>query len=305
MLERNNHPCLAIWDAQNETQKARETEELIRRMRGFDLQNRPWDGGGGRPQSPTDTSEQHPYYQLGNPGWTTQAFNAQRLQDPDRPPANPVDLNEYSWTWLSRDGAAQTGPAASDDEFYARQDPRGTAESRRRLRAEVLSQETEWHRANRHAMVMYFVGLNFSRSLPENETRSDTSDDLLPGIYPQPQFSRIFQERMQDAFAPVGLMIHYFNKTEAAGAKRSLSVYVMNDEPAPWSGEVALRVEQDGKLISQVCKTFRAVATGGRARQDYAVQFPRTPGRYRLVAQYVENGRTVQSIRAVTLIAAK
>ncbi|MEI8373209.1 MAG: glycoside hydrolase family 2 TIM barrel-domain containing protein [Planctomycetota bacterium] len=303
MLERNNHPCLAIWDAQNETAKARETEKLIRRMRSFDLQNRPWDGGSGKPQSPTDTLEQHPYYQLGKPLWTTEAFNGQVLADQDKPPPNPVDLNEYSWTWLNRDGSVQTGPAACDDEFYAKQDPRGTVDSRRRLRAEVLSQETEWHRTNRHAMVMYFVGLNFSRSLPENESRSDTSDDLLPGIYPEPEFNREFQQRMQDAFAPVGLMIHYFNKQETAGAKKSLSVYVMNDKPMPWSGEVVLRVEQDGKLIVDVSKTFLAVATGYRARQDYVLQFPAMPGHYQLVAQYVENGKTVKSIREVVLVA--
>jgi len=303
MLERNNHPCLAIWDAQNETAKARETEKLIRRMRGFDLQNRPWDGGSGKPQSPTDTIEQHPYYQLGKPLWTTEAFNGQTLADRDKPPPNPVDLNEYSWTWLNRDGSVQTGPAACDEEFYAKQDPRGTVESRRRLRAEVLSQETEWHRANRHAMVMYFVGLNFSRSLPENESRSDTSDDLLPGIYPEPRFNREFQQRMQDAFAPVGLMIHYFNKKEMAGAKKSLSVYAMNDKPMPWSGEVVLRVEQDGKPLAEVSKTFRAVATGYRARQDYDLQFPATPGHYQIVAQYVENGKTVKSIREVVLVA--
>ena len=49
MQERWNHPCVVIWDAQNETVTA-ETGKAIQAVRGLDLSNRPWDNGYGQPQ---------------------------------------------------------------------------------------------------------------------------------------------------------------------------------------------------------------------------------------------------------------
>ncbi len=44
MQERWNHPCVVIWDAQNETATT-ETGPAIRQVRALDLSNRPWDNG--------------------------------------------------------------------------------------------------------------------------------------------------------------------------------------------------------------------------------------------------------------------
>ena len=66
MQERWNHPCVVLWDAQNETITA-ETGKAIRAVRGLDLSNRPWDNGNSPAQAPTDTYESHPY--LGAPGF--------------------------------------------------------------------------------------------------------------------------------------------------------------------------------------------------------------------------------------------
>ena len=51
MQERWNHPCVAIWDAQNETITA-ETGKAIRAVRGLDLSHRPWDNGWSPAQRP-------------------------------------------------------------------------------------------------------------------------------------------------------------------------------------------------------------------------------------------------------------
>jgi len=301
IFERNHHPSLFIWDTCNEA-RIPATTTLIQRLRNLDLQNRPWDNGDSRPLEPTDTREKHPYFQYKKPDWTSEAFNTMTLEDQGRSPTNPVNLNEYSWTWLNRDGSPQYGPVAEDYRYYALRAASSSVSDRRRERAMVVAQETEWFRANRHAMVMYFVGLNFSRYSPENLYRSDTSDDLLPGIAPEPRFNPEFQERMQDAFAPVGLMIHYFNRRDTAGAEKTIPVYVMNDLEKTWSGNVTLRIEQNGREVSSMAKSFTNVATGYRACENYGIKFPETPGKYQIVAFYTANGIKVRSIRDVELL---
>jgi beta-galactosidase/beta-glucuronidase len=59
MRERWNHPCVIIWDAQNESVTT-ETGKAIKALRHLDLSNRPWDNGYGQPQSPSDSYEAHP-----------------------------------------------------------------------------------------------------------------------------------------------------------------------------------------------------------------------------------------------------
>ena len=66
MRERWNHPCVVIWDAQNESHTA-ETGKALQAVRQLDLSNRPWENGWAEPQSPTDCVESHPY--LFSRGW--------------------------------------------------------------------------------------------------------------------------------------------------------------------------------------------------------------------------------------------
>lgn len=300
IFERNNHPCLIIWDICNETKTPHATA-VIGRCRTIDLQNRPWDNGYGDPQAPTDIRELHPYYQMGVPDWTPELLSTNKIADQNVPPPNPVCLNEYSWTWLNRDGSPQYGPAAYNDEFYEKFAPGATVAERQYKRAMVLAQETEWHRANRHAMVQYFVGLSFCRNTPENIYRSDTCDDLVPGIAPQPRFNQPFQEWMQDAFAPVGLMIDYFKQKDKAGSERVISVYVMNDEAGPWTGTVSLGVWQETKMLNESSQVFSNVATGYRDSREFKVKLPEKAGKYKLVARYAERGRSARSVRDVEL----
>src|SRR5208283_2789609 len=61
-----NHPCVAIWDGDNET-SSDETGPAIREVRALDLSNRPWDNAYTAPQEPGDMFESHPYhFQNGN-----------------------------------------------------------------------------------------------------------------------------------------------------------------------------------------------------------------------------------------------
>ena len=73
MRERWNHPCVVIWDAQNETANDRVIAAAIRQVRGLDLSQRPWDNGWGTPQQPGDISEGHPY-RSSNPTFRLRSF---------------------------------------------------------------------------------------------------------------------------------------------------------------------------------------------------------------------------------------
>jgi beta-galactosidase/beta-glucuronidase len=53
MRERWNHPCVVIWDAENET-ATKESGKAVVAVRHLDLSNRPWDNGWGVPQSDGD-----------------------------------------------------------------------------------------------------------------------------------------------------------------------------------------------------------------------------------------------------------
>ena len=60
MRERWNHPCVVIWDAQNESVTG-ETGKAIQAVRHLDLSGRPWENGWAEPQSLGDCVESHPY----------------------------------------------------------------------------------------------------------------------------------------------------------------------------------------------------------------------------------------------------
>ena len=63
MRERWNHPCVVLWDAQNETTTL-ETGKVIRAVRKLDLSGRPWDNGEGPAQAPAIVSRPIPMCSL-------------------------------------------------------------------------------------------------------------------------------------------------------------------------------------------------------------------------------------------------
>jgi predicted RNA-binding protein YlxR (DUF448 family) len=61
LRERWNHPCVAIWDADNETSSP-QLGLALRQVRALDLSGRPWDNSYNPPQEPGDVFESHPYH---------------------------------------------------------------------------------------------------------------------------------------------------------------------------------------------------------------------------------------------------
>jgi hypothetical protein len=85
---------------------------------------------------------------------------------------------------------------------------------------------------------------------------------------------------------------------QTKGETVTIPVSVMNDLPAPWTGEVTLKLMQGPKVVHRETGRLAEVATGYRASQDYAVTFPDSKGvDYTLIAEHTHGGTTLQSVR--------
>ena len=249
MQERWNHPCVVIWDAQNES-VTEETGKAIATVRHLDLSNRPWDNGWAAPQSQEDCIETHPYFfsKLWDEYWADdRQFALSNLANISRRPSVrkeqendrlPIILNEYGWLWLNRDGTTTCLTGSVYEKLLG---PDSTIASRRLLYARYLAALTEFWRSGREcAGVLHFCGLGYSRAgdkpRPEGGATSDHFIDLE-----KLTFEPNFEKYVRDAFSPVGLMIDFWAEELAAGSQRKFDIVLINDLPRPYKGFVSLR----------------------------------------------------------------
>ncbi len=289
MRERWNHPCVVIWDAQNETTDDHVIGPALMAVRGLDLSNRPWDNGWGTPQRPGDISEAHPYRS------SRKDFSFASLGQEDGVPNNgprsgagpPYLINEYGWLWINRDGTLPT----LTQEVYARLlGENATAAERFEYYARALAAKTEFWRAKRRcAGVLHFCGLGYSRH--DGQT-SDHFIDVRELTY-EPNFRRY----VSDAFAPTGIMLDFWADDLPAGERREVSAVAINDLYAPWKGEVRLRLLRGGETLFEQAQPCEVGPLGDRGIA-FEIEAPRPPGRYRLEAALVREGvPDVRSLR--------
>ncbi len=292
LREKWNHPCVAIWDADNETTSP-ETGPAIQQVRGWDLSNRPWDNSYMPPQEPGDCLEVHPYH-FNKPGYKLADL---ATANPDPRPAgkdhHAAIINEYGWLWLNRDGT----PTTLTQALYTRLlGPNSTTAQRRHLYATYTAAETEFWRAHRKAAaVMHFTSLGYSRS------DGQTSDHWLPGVEKlvwEPEFYRY----VRDAFAPVGLMTGFFQPQAEAGSAVKIPITVINDLDKRWTGPVRLRLIRGGKTVQDVSK-HASCEPLGTTKVDFQLTFPLTPGPCMIEARLqMPAGQSVSSVRDVKVI---
>jgi sugar phosphate isomerase/epimerase len=299
MRERWNHPCVVIWDAQNESNTA-ETGKSIQAVRHLDLSGRPWENGWAEPQCVADCVESHPYQFIRI--WQGGTFHMREMAHLSGVPnlsaaqkklAVPVIINEYGWLWLTRDGQ----PTCLTDKVYEKLlGPNSTVDQRRQVFAKYLAAKTEFWRCHREcAGVLHFCGLGYSRPgdkpRPEGGATSDHFTDLE-----QLAFEPHFQNYVGDAFNPVGLMLNFWEEEMPAGWERKCQVFVINDRYLDWQGQVSLKLVRDGRaqvLQSQAC----TVPALGREILDFKIKFPAETGAYTLVAELNDAARSVRSQR--------
>lgn len=298
--ERWNHPCVVIWDAQNESNTP-ETGKALQQVRHLDLSNRPWENGWAEPQAATDCVESHPYLFIRQ--WSGRepfrmselatTSGVPRLNQAQQKIPVPIIINEYAWLWLTRDG----NPTCLTDKIYENLlGPNSTVDQRRHLYARYLAALTEFWRAHREcAGVLHFCGLGYSRPgdipRPEGGATSDHWLDLE-----QLEFEPLFEQYVRDAFSPVGLMLDFWAEELPAGSAQETKVYVINDTYQDWQGDVRLLLQQgdDRKLLeSQPAK----VGPLGRSILTFKFTAPAAPGDYTLIAELQTGGEEVRSLR--------
>ena len=311
MRERWNHPCVVIWDAQNES-VTEETGKALQAVRHLDLSNRPWDNGWAEPQSPDDCVEAHPYFfiKLFNPSWGRANFTGigdmaeisgvPHLQEGQRKLDVPIIINEYAWLWLNRDGTTTCLTGNIYDKLLG---PGSTAAERWLLYARYLAALTEFWRAHREcAGVLHFCGLGYSRAgdkpRPEGGATSDHFIDLE-----KLTFEPNFEKYVRDAFSPVGLMIDFWAEQLDAGSQQKFEIVLINDLPAFFKGPVRLAIERDGKTVVEKSKDCQ-IDTFGRMVLAFEMEIPKEEGQYQLVAELtLRDGTKVRSLRDFKVLA--
>ena len=296
MRERWNHPCVVIWDAQNEsvtpqTGKARDA------VRHLDLSDRPWDNGWALPGRPTDPIESHPYlFQRvwnngrslpGKPFLLSELVTVAprpRVRPQQASLPNPIIINEYDWLWLNREG---NPTSLTDRVYYSLLGPDSTVDQRRRLHARYVAALTEFWRCHRQAAgVMHFCSLGYSRdgsrARPEGGATSDDWIDVRALRY-EPHFA----EYVKEAFAPVGLMLDFWADSLAAGERREMPVIVINDLPHTWSGQLRLQLLRGAEVVSEQTQACAIDGYGDR-RLSFSITAPVAAGDYTLEAALIQ-----------------
>ena len=300
MRERWNHPCVMIWDAQNESNTP-ESGKALQQVRSLDLSGRPWENGWAEPQAATDCVESHPYLFIRQ--WSgREPFHMSELaalsgvpglnQAQKKIPV-PIVINEYAWLWLTRDG----NPTCLTDKIYETLlGPDSTVDQRRHLYARYLAALTEFWRAHREcAGVLHFCGLGYSRpgDIPRPEGGA-TSDHWLDVA--NLKFEPLFAQYVRDAFSPVGLMLDFWKEEAPAGSNQELKVYVINDTYEDWQGDVRLVLQHgdESKLLEAGPAQVKALA---REILTFKFSMPATSGDYTLVTELETGGEKVRSLR--------
>jgi hypothetical protein len=299
MKERWNHPCVVIWDAQNETY-TEETGLAIGMVRNMDLSGRPWDNGWSPPQKKSDVIETHPYsfydYQymkdgipLPPEGVLKHHFAEAKLPFNGPEGDNARIINEYGWLWLNRDGS----PTTLTDHIYATLfKDYTTPEARFEIYARYLGMKTEYWRSHRQcAGVLHFCGLGYSRT---EEPRGQTSDHFidLKNLILEPNFVKY----VRPAFSPVGLMIDKWDIAYKTGEEIAVPVIIINDTYEDWNGGLKLSLIKGEQILNQLSNDINTEKLG-QSKTEFKITIPSEKGKYVLVAELEYNNEPVRSIR--------
>lgn len=307
MRERWNHPCVVIWDAQNESVNDT-TGKAIQMVRHQDLSNRPWDNGWAAPMSETDAIESHPYLFVRYMGEGVNPSAAGAYKDllsvrhlPDNDPnqftpkpngeryRNPVIINEYSWLWLNRDGSTTT----LTDRVYKVAFPEAvTNEQRFESSAKAIAILTEYWRASRQsAGVLHFCGLGYSRS---SRPRGQTSDNFidLKNLTYEPQFYKY----VKASFSPVGMMVEWWEKALKGGTEVIVPVHVFNDTGEEWKGKMKLTL-LGGQEVLPPQEAEVSLDKYEKKIITFHLKLPLAKGDYHIQSEMVYKGENVISNR--------
>jgi beta-galactosidase len=314
MRERWNHPCVVIWDAQNET-PLDTTSRAIPKVRDMDLSKRPWENGYAHPASEADVMEAHPYLfwpyyeklndnkklvlreglvkdllkkpQLPNGSYFIRFYKG------EKPLRNPIIINEYDILWLNRDGSPTTFTKVIYEKLYPESD---TPEKRFEQRAKLMGMLTEYWRAHRKvAGVLEFCGLGYSRPNPPYGQTSDFLIDVKNAI-----IEPYYVQYLRPAFNPVGLMLDFWDEKLKTGSEITFPLNLINDTYENWKGSIKLSLLSKELIINEQVINCE-IAPLGREIYSATLKMPANKGKYRLVGEITYKGESVKSIREFSI----
>lgn len=134
---------------------------------------------------------------------------------------------------------------------------------------------------------------------------TEESDHWLPGKVAALEWEPEFYKYVRDSFAPVGLMVDYWNTRTIGGGKDKVPVRLVNDLEQPWSGAVTLRVKLDGKSLAEL-RQDATMEAFGTAQVMFDVNWPDKSGVCVLEAELAgADGVPVRSVREVGILDVK
>ncbi|MGO9241863.1 MAG: glycosyl hydrolase 2 galactose-binding domain-containing protein [Bryobacteraceae bacterium] len=297
MRDHWNHPSVAVWDASNEAHAEFLAEKVLPAVRPLDLSGRPWDNGYTLPSGPDDPVEDHPYLFIGLWKPSFKPFDMTDLEhmtgaktdwNSPHPTTHAVMINEYGWLWLNRDGSPTLLTGKVYDKLLGAQ---ATPAQRFETYAYLLAGLTEFWRAHRQAAgVQYFVYLTCS----------------YPGVRTSDNFADIgrleleshFADYVRESFKPLGVYINFWQPRLHPGETRDYALMLINDEPTPADGQLALAFERDGVSTIKAELHF-ALPSYGQQTYSIPLQAPQAPGKYLLKAVATHAGEPTVSRRKV------
>jgi len=307
MQERWNHPCVVIWDAQNES-ITEETGKALQAVRHLDHSDRPWENGWAEPQSPNDCVESHPY--LFSKAWrgrTSFRLNEMpnvsgvpRLRSAQKKLNVPIIINEYGWLWLNRDGSPT---CLTRNVYRSLLGPGASIPQMRYVYARNLAALTEFWRCHRKcAGVLHFCGLAYSRPGGLDRPIAGATSDHFMDLETL-NFEPNFEQYVRDAFSPVGLMIDMWADKLSPSQEIDVPVVVINDHSTDWKGTLSLRVERADAVVSEQSKPCK-VTRLGREVLSFKQCIPSESGSYLLVAELAAQDKTIaRSLRDFSVVA--
>jgi beta-galactosidase len=305
MRERWNHPCVVIWDAQNES-VTEITGQAIELVRNLDLSNRPWDNGWAAPVSEHDAIESHPYLftryfknPVGPEGFLKELLalpqtpsNGPNEHSPsaDKTPyKNPVIINEYGWVWLNRNGSTTTLTELIYPKVFPGID---TPEERLEAYAKILAIKTEYWRAHQKAAgVLHFCGLGYSRPEPPRGQTSDNFTNIQNLV-----FEPYFYQYVKPAFAPTGIMIDFWENSISPDQQITVPVHIINDTYQKLETAMSLTLYRDTEIIDQKSVDFILDGTS-KIVLESTLKIPEITGKLKLVASIAYKDEIISSIR--------
>lgn len=192
----------------------------------------------------------------------------------------PFIINEYAWLWLNRDGS----PTALTDLVYEKLLGKNSdAEARRLAYARYFAMLTElWRTSRKNAGVLHFCMLGYSRE------GGATCDNFI-GVKRQ-IFEPHFKKYASDAFAPVGLMLDYFETPAKASSSMKLKVKFINDTYEDFKGTLQLSLcDSKGKVLFESRKPPSSDACG-KGELSFELKIPDSAGKYKMCAKILETG---------------